>query len=138
LENHVYLSRGKAAKEAGVAKSSIPKALSSGNLSYQEKNSDSCKVDSAELFRVYPKTDADEPSPNDWQPGQAGAETLPYAAKFESQLAGMVAVLEGLSQIFESLIHEGDPDCCPLSQSGQPMPAQPPAYARTPPQVPKA
>jgi hypothetical protein len=121
----VYLSRGKAAKEAGVAKSSIPKTLSSGKLSYREKNPGGCKVDPAELFRVSPKTaktDAVEPSPNDWQPSEAGAETMPYAAKFEIELAGMVAVLEGLSQIFESLTREGDPECCALPQSGQPDP----------------
>jgi hypothetical protein len=33
----MYLSLGKAAKEAGVAKSTISKALSSGKLSYREK-----------------------------------------------------------------------------------------------------
>ena len=66
----MYLSLGKAAKEAGVAKSTISKALSSGKLSYREKNSDGYQIDPAELFRVYPKTaktDADEPSSNDWQ-----------------------------------------------------------------------
>jgi hypothetical protein len=66
--------------------------LSSGKLSYREKNSDGYQIDPAELFRVYPKitkTDADEPSLNDWQPGQAGGETTSYAAKFEFQLAGL-------------------------------------------------
>ena len=82
----MYLSLGQAAKEAGVAKSTISKALSSGKLSYREKNPDGYKIDPAELFRVYPKTtktDADELSSNDWQPGKAGAETTPYSAKFE-------------------------------------------------------
>jgi hypothetical protein len=136
----MYLSLGKAAKEAGIAKSTSSKALSSGKLSYREKNPDGYKIDPAELFRVFPKTaktDADEPSSNDWQLAQAGAETMPYSAKFEIQLAGMVAVLGGLSQIFESLNHEGDPDCSRSSRSKQPMPA-PPAVARTPPLVPKA
>ena len=88
----MYLSLGKAAKEAGVAKSTISKALSSGKLSYREKNSDGYQIDPAELFRVYPKTaktDADEPSSNDWQLDQAGGETTPYSAKFEIQLAGL-------------------------------------------------
>ncbi|MGH6837806.1 MAG: hypothetical protein ACREDT_03215 [Methylocella sp.] len=124
----MYLSRGKVAKEAGVAKSSIPKDLSSGKLSYREKNPDGDKIDPAELFRVAPKTaktaqiDAEEPSLNKPQLGQAGAETMPCAAKFEVQLAGLVAVLGGLSQIFESLTHAGDPDCCPSSRSGRPDP----------------
>ena len=88
----MYLSLGKAAKEAGVAKSTISKALSSGKLSYREKNSDGYKIDPAELFRVYPKTtktDADELSSNEWQSGQADAENMPYSAKFEFQLAGL-------------------------------------------------
>jgi hypothetical protein len=92
----MYLSLGKAAKEAGVAKSTISKALSSGKLSYCEKNSDGYKIDPAELFRVYPKstkTDADEPASNDWQLGQAGLETTPYSAKFEIQLAGLKSLI---------------------------------------------
>jgi hypothetical protein len=136
----MYLSLGKATKEAGIAKSTSSNALSSGKLSYREKNPDGYKIDPAELFRVFPKTaktDADEPSSNDWQLAQAGAETMPYSAKFEIQLAGMVAVLGGLSQIFESLTHKGDPDCSRSSRSKQPMPA-PPAVARTPPLVPQA
>jgi hypothetical protein len=137
----MYLSLGKAAKEAGIAKSTSSKALSSGKLSYREKNPDGYKIDPAELFRVFPKTaktDADEPSSNDWQLAQAGAETMPYSAKFEIQLAGMVAVLGGLSQIFESLTHARDPDGSRSSRSGQPMPAPPQAVARTPPLVAKA
>jgi hypothetical protein len=92
----MYLSLGQAAKEAGVAKSTISKALSSGKLSYREKNPEGYKIDPAELFRVYPKTtktDADELSPNDWQSGQAGAETTPYSAKFEIQLAGLKSLI---------------------------------------------
>jgi hypothetical protein len=79
IGNHMYLSLGKAAKEAGVAKSTISKALSSGKLSYREKNSDGYQIDPAELFRVYPKTaktDADEPSSNDWQPLVPKARTV--------------------------------------------------------------
>jgi hypothetical protein len=92
----MYLSLGKAAKEAGVAKSTISKALSSGKLSYREKNSDGYKIDPAELFRVYPKTtktDADELSLNDWQSSQADGETTPYSAKFEIQLAGLKSLI---------------------------------------------
>jgi hypothetical protein len=90
----MYLTLGKAAKEAGVAKSTISKALASGKLSYREKNSDGYKIDPAELFRVYPKqtkTDADELASNDWQ--QAGSDTLPYSAKFEIQLAGLKSLI---------------------------------------------
>jgi hypothetical protein len=92
----MFLTLGQAAKEAGVAKSTISKALASGKLSYREKNSDGYKIDPAELFRVYPKqtkTDADELASNDWQQAEAGAEALPYSAKFEIQLAGLKSLI---------------------------------------------
>jgi hypothetical protein len=92
----MYLTLGQAAKEAGVAKSTISKALASGKLSYREKNSDGYKIDPAELFRVYPKsskTDADELLSNDWRQAEAGTETVPYSAKFEIQLAGLKSLI---------------------------------------------
>ncbi|MGB6324548.1 MAG: hypothetical protein WBG11_01895 [Methylocella sp.] len=45
---------------------------------------------------MYPKTaktDLDEPSPNDWQLGQAGLETTPNSAKFEIQLAELKSLI---------------------------------------------
>jgi hypothetical protein len=92
----MYLSLGQAAKEAGVAKSTISKALSSGKLSYREKNPEGYKIDPAELFRVYPrttKTSVDETAENNWQQGQTGTETIPYSAKFEIQLAGLKSLI---------------------------------------------
>lgn len=92
----MYLTLGQAAKEAGVAKSTISKALASGKLSYREKNSDGYKIDPAELFRVYPRTSknsTEELLANDWQPDYSNPETLPYSAKFEIQLAGLKSLL---------------------------------------------
>jgi hypothetical protein len=92
----MYLSLGQAAKEAGVAKSTISKALSSGKLSFREKNSDGYKIDPAELFRVYPKTSkpsAEDTLMNDWQLDHADRETTPYSAKFEIQLAGLKSLI---------------------------------------------
>ena len=96
IGNRMYLTLGKAAREAGVAKSTISKALASGKLSYREKNSDGYKIDPAELFRVYPKTaktDADQLLSNDWRQDEVGAETLHYSAKFEIQLAGLKSLI---------------------------------------------
>jgi hypothetical protein len=92
----MYLSLGQAAKEAGVAKSTISKALSSGKLSYAEKGTAGYKIDPAELFRVFPRTSKSEPenfSANDWKPGKSHAETAPYSAVFEIQLAGLKHLL---------------------------------------------
>jgi len=91
----MYLTLGQAAREAGVAKSTISKALASGKLSYREKTTEGYKIDPAELFRVYPKqakTDADELLSNDWQLDPA-SESLPYSAKFEIQLAGLKSLI---------------------------------------------
>jgi hypothetical protein len=92
----MYLTLGQAAREAGVAKSTISKALASGKLSYREKNPEGYKIDPAELFRVYPKqtkTDAEQLTSNDWQPDLPNGETLPYSARFEIQLAGLKSLI---------------------------------------------
>jgi hypothetical protein len=92
----MYLTLGQAAREAGVAKSTISKALASGKLSYREKNSDGYKIDPAELFRVFPKTSkntSEETSSNDWQLSGHSAE-MPYSAKFEIELARLKSLVE--------------------------------------------
>ncbi|MCI0468319.1 MAG: hypothetical protein L0Y57_15185 [Beijerinckiaceae bacterium] len=94
----MYFTLGQAAREAGVAKSTISKALSSGKLSYREKNPEGYKIDPAELFRVFPPkpaaTSFDETQANDWQPGEPGAETVPYSAKFEIEFARLKSLVE--------------------------------------------
>jgi hypothetical protein len=50
-----YLSLGQAAKEAGVSKATISKALKSGRLSYVAKTTAGYEIDPAELFRAFPR-----------------------------------------------------------------------------------
>lgn len=54
---HFTLSR--AAKEAGVSKSTLSKALGSGRLSGERLEDGSFHIDAAELFRVFPKRTAE-------------------------------------------------------------------------------
>ena len=49
-----YLTLGQAAKVAGVSKSTISKALSSGKMSAADKTDAGYKIDPSELFRVFP------------------------------------------------------------------------------------
>jgi len=49
------LSLGQAAKEAGVSKATLSKALKSGRLSYIAKTSSGYEIDPSELFRVFPR-----------------------------------------------------------------------------------
>lgn len=52
-----YLSLNQAATETGKSKSTISNALKTGKISYISKDEDGYKIDPAELFRVYPRTD---------------------------------------------------------------------------------
>lgn len=61
------LSLGQAAKETGVSKATISRALKSGKLS-GEKDGNQYKIDPAELFRVFPKDVSETPERNDPQP----------------------------------------------------------------------
>lgn len=88
----MYLSLGQAAKEAGVAKSTISKALSSGKLSYAEKSTAGYKIDPSELFRVFPKSStngSDAPVKNDRKSDFPDMETAVYTATLEIQITGL-------------------------------------------------
>lgn len=65
MRNTQYFTAGQAAKEAGVSKTTISKALQSGRLSYVEKTSAGYRIDPAELFRVFPKSSTDNTTVND-------------------------------------------------------------------------
>ena len=55
MANNTYFTIGQAAKETGKAKSTIKKAIDTGEMSVAEKTSRGFKIDAAELFRVFPK-----------------------------------------------------------------------------------
>ena len=60
------LSLNKAAKEAGVAKSTLLEALNSSRMSAEKNEKGHWEIDPAELFRVFPKsssTEQAEPTP---------------------------------------------------------------------------
>lgn len=48
------LTMGQAAKETGVSKATLSKALKTGRLSYVVKTTAGYEIDPAELFRVFP------------------------------------------------------------------------------------
>lgn len=48
------LSLGEAARQAGVAKTTIHRAIKSGKISAQKKDDGSYSIDPAELFRAFP------------------------------------------------------------------------------------
>lgn len=50
----VTLTMGQAAKETGVSKATLSKALKTGRLSYVAKTTAGYEIDPSELFRVFP------------------------------------------------------------------------------------
>lgn len=50
------LTLGQAAKEAGVSKPTLSRAIKSGKLSAEKQADGSFSIDPAELFRVYPRS----------------------------------------------------------------------------------
>jgi hypothetical protein len=54
-----YLTLGQAAKITGRSKATIFKAIESGRLSYLEKTTRGYKLDSKEVFLVFPPNDSD-------------------------------------------------------------------------------
>lgn len=56
-------SISRAAKETGLSKSTISRAVKSGRISAQKQDDGSFLIDPAELFRVYPRTVA-QPQPD--------------------------------------------------------------------------
>lgn len=54
------LSLNKAAKEAGIAKSTLLDALNSGRMSAEKNDRGHWQIDPAELFRVFPKSSSAE------------------------------------------------------------------------------
>jgi len=55
MKNGTYFTIGQAAKETGKAKSTIKKAIDSGELSVAEKTTRGFKIEASELFRVFPR-----------------------------------------------------------------------------------
>lgn len=61
-ENALRFTLSQAAKEAGVSKSTVSKALSTGRMSGERLEDGSFQIEASELFRVFPKR-ADERGP---------------------------------------------------------------------------
>lgn len=66
---------GQAAKEAGVSKTTINRAIKSGRLSAEKLDDGSYRINAAELFRVFPPnsySNSNYPLPNDVTPNVTG------------------------------------------------------------------
>jgi predicted nucleic acid-binding Zn-ribbon protein len=55
MRNGTYFTIGQASTETGRAKSTIKKAIDTGEMSVSEKTARGFKIEASELFRVFPK-----------------------------------------------------------------------------------
>ena len=66
MENRTYFTIGQAAEATGKAKSTIKKAIDSGELTVAERTKRGFKIEAAELFRVFPRKQLERSSENDF------------------------------------------------------------------------
>jgi hypothetical protein len=93
-------SLGTAAKAAGVSKSTIHRAVTSGRISARSKDSHGYEIDPAELFRVFPPR-----SQGVVEPGSSGtkSETIERSGTPIGELLARVARLEAELQAARSI-----------------------------------
>ena len=65
MENRTYFTIGQASTETGKAKSTIKKAIDSGELTVAERTKRGFKIEAAELFRVFPRKQPERSQQND-------------------------------------------------------------------------
>ena len=97
VPNH-FFSMTKAAKEAGVNRSTIQRQIKAGKLSAQRDDNNHWRIDPAELHRMYPiKADNDEEGDNVAQQGKTDAtqqSATPEMAELVATLRNMVETLQ--------------------------------------------
>lgn len=88
------LTMGQAAKEAGVSKATLSRAIKSGKLSAKKNNKGGWDIDPAELFRVYPRNTGNSSSNGSMNRNATPAETPPGTDALQAQIDGLKAQLE--------------------------------------------
>jgi hypothetical protein len=76
MENRSYFTIGQAASETGKAKSTIKKAIDTGELSVSEKTPRGFKIEASELFRVFPKKQQERPRNDTFERSETANEHI--------------------------------------------------------------
>ena len=82
-----------AAKEAGVSKGTISKALKSGRMSGERQEDGSFQIEPVELFRVFPRKPEETRSGTDAKPMETVMQTPETGGERSSEAVGVIAVL---------------------------------------------
>ena len=108
----MYLSLNKAAKEAGISKSTLSEALNSGRLTANKDSRGRWQIDPAALFHAFPKTTLNEqiePQPNI----NTNTENLIKIARLEAELEAakqLQSKAEETADYLQKKLDEADQD----------------------------
>lgn len=99
-----YLTLSQAAKETGVSKATLSKALKTGKISYVDKTDAGYKIDPAELFRVYPpKQDVNPSSEQSETHTQTSGEQGLFREMLERERQNAIALQDTINDLRERL-----------------------------------
>ena len=87
MKHKHFLRLTRATKVTKRSKGTISKAISSGRLSYVEKNDNGYKIDASELFRVFPKKPIDTGSKDHLETYNDTRETAMKIIELEGRLS---------------------------------------------------
>jgi len=131
----MHLSLRQAAKEAGVAKTTLIRALRSGRLSAQKNDLGDWAIDPAELHRVFPLRAQDQGDPGS-APVVLDHDASPSGPPATSLDRERLAALEAQVQALKELIQRLDQDKRDLKEERDRWAAQAERLALAPPRRP--
>ncbi len=88
------LTMGQAAKEAGISKATLSRAIKSGKVSATKNTRNGWDIDPAELFRVYPRNTSNSSSNGSMKQTVTPVETPPGTDVLQAEIDGLKAQLE--------------------------------------------
>jgi hypothetical protein len=92
---------GQAAKEAGVSRATLRRAIESGKVSAYKTNKDGWDIDLAELFRVYPPNTRYGSRNGAMKQTATPAETPPDTAALQAEIDGLRELLDDMMAALE-------------------------------------
>ena len=107
----MYLSLNKAAKEAGISKSTLSEALNNGRLTAKKDERGRWQIDPAALFQAFPKTSPNEqsvPTPNTEPNTDLRIEIAELRATLEAERKLTESLSDQIGDLRSRLDREGE------------------------------
>mgnify|MGYP000502706254 CR=1 FL=1 len=102
------MTMGQAAKQAGVSKATLSRAIKSGKISANKNDKGGWDIDPAELFRVYPATPVTGAGNGAMKQNATPVPATDETAAFHAQVDGLKAQLELMRDQIDDLKSQRD------------------------------